>query len=182
VVRDTSTRVPWSRKSRDTSTHGQFRWDTASPVIRLKLRRQFCGAEVSQSVLMPKCPAPDLIATSSATVDCSVCGLVASVFTRRLVRRSFSCNARCSSDRQLVFSVMYEISRKLSAKCNHALTFRRSIACCLHLTANWTELHGRSTVERLRTAHEIIRYEIIAFESLLFCLIISLLKSYRFRD
>ena len=34
---------------------GQFRWDTAPPVIRLKLRHQFCGAEVSQSVLIPKC-------------------------------------------------------------------------------------------------------------------------------
>ena len=26
---------------------GQFQWDTAPPVIRLKLRHQFCGAEVS---------------------------------------------------------------------------------------------------------------------------------------
>ena len=39
---------------------GQFRWDTAPPVIRLKLRQQFYGAEVSRcrSVLWPKCPAP----------------------------------------------------------------------------------------------------------------------------
>ena len=38
----------------------QFRWDTAPPVIRLKLRHQFCGAELSRcrSVLWPKCPAP----------------------------------------------------------------------------------------------------------------------------
>jgi len=34
---------------------GQFRWDTAPPLIRFKLRHQFCGAEVSKSVLMPKC-------------------------------------------------------------------------------------------------------------------------------
>jgi len=34
---------------------GQFWWDTAPTVIRLKLRHQFCGAEVSHSVLMPKC-------------------------------------------------------------------------------------------------------------------------------
>ena len=49
-VRDTSTRVPWSRKSRDTSTQ-----DTALPVIRLKLRHQFCSAEVSRcrSVRLP---------------------------------------------------------------------------------------------------------------------------------
>jgi len=33
----------------------QFRWDTAPPVIRLKLRHQFCGAEVScgRSVRLP---------------------------------------------------------------------------------------------------------------------------------
>ena len=39
---------------------GQFRWHTAPPVIRLKLRHQFCGADVSRcrSVLWPKCPAP----------------------------------------------------------------------------------------------------------------------------
>ena len=34
---------------------GQFQWDTAPPVNRLKLRHQFCGAEVSKSVLIPKC-------------------------------------------------------------------------------------------------------------------------------
>jgi len=34
---------------------GQFRWDTAPPVICLKLRHQFCGAEVScgRSVRLP---------------------------------------------------------------------------------------------------------------------------------
>jgi len=34
---------------------GQFRWDIAPPVIRLKLRHQFCGAEVSRcrNVLWP---------------------------------------------------------------------------------------------------------------------------------
>ena len=34
---------------------GQFRWDTAPPVIRLKLRHKFCGAEVSRcrSVRLP---------------------------------------------------------------------------------------------------------------------------------
>jgi len=34
---------------------GQFQWDTAPPVIRLKLRHQFCGAEVScgRSVRLP---------------------------------------------------------------------------------------------------------------------------------
>jgi len=39
---------------------GQFRWDTAPLVIRLKLRHQFCGADVSRcrSVLLPKCPSP----------------------------------------------------------------------------------------------------------------------------
>jgi len=39
---------------------GPFRWDTAPPVIRLELRHQFCGAELSRcrSVLWPKCPAP----------------------------------------------------------------------------------------------------------------------------
>jgi len=39
---------------------GQFRCDTAPPVIRLKLWHRFCGAEVSRcrSVLWPKCPAP----------------------------------------------------------------------------------------------------------------------------
>jgi len=38
----------------------QFRWDTAPPVIRLKLRHQFCGSEVSgcRRVLWPKCPTP----------------------------------------------------------------------------------------------------------------------------
>jgi len=38
---------------------GLFLWDTAPPVICVKLRHQFCGAEVSrcQSVLWPKYPA-----------------------------------------------------------------------------------------------------------------------------
>jgi len=41
----------------------QFRWDTAPPVIRLKLRHQFFGAEVSRcrSVLWPKCPASESV-------------------------------------------------------------------------------------------------------------------------
>jgi len=44
-----------STKSRDTLHQGQFRQDTAPPVIRLKV-----GAEVSwcRNVLWPKCPAP----------------------------------------------------------------------------------------------------------------------------
>jgi len=49
VVRDTSTRVPLTRKSRDTLTqegHDNSDRDIVPPVIRLKLRHQFCGAEV----------------------------------------------------------------------------------------------------------------------------------------
>jgi len=57
AVRDTSTRVPWSRKSRDTSTQDNsdetqlHRWF----VLNLKLRHQFCGAEVScgRSIRLP---------------------------------------------------------------------------------------------------------------------------------
>jgi len=35
---------------------GQFRWDTSPPVIRLKLRHQFCSAEVScgRSIRLPE--------------------------------------------------------------------------------------------------------------------------------
>ena len=39
---------------------GQFLWDAAPPLIRLKLQHQFCGAEVSQSVLMPNCLVAEL--------------------------------------------------------------------------------------------------------------------------
>jgi len=48
---------------------GQFRWDTALSVIQLKLRHQFCGAEVSRcrNVLWPKCPAPVKIRSETNT-------------------------------------------------------------------------------------------------------------------
>jgi len=70
VVRDTSAPVSkshfgtGSRKSRDTSEPGQYRRDTAPPVIRLKLGAEvskWFGAELSghfgRNVLWPKCPA-----------------------------------------------------------------------------------------------------------------------------
>jgi len=46
---------------------GQLRWDAAPPVIRLKLRYQFCDAEVSRcrSVLWPKCLAPEVLPVST---------------------------------------------------------------------------------------------------------------------
>ena len=56
VVRDTSTRVPWSRKSRDTSTQDNtIKFDTKFVVPKCP-RVSWC-----RSVLWPKCPVTILI-------------------------------------------------------------------------------------------------------------------------
>ena len=49
-----NSRATWVSRHFDTTE--QFRWDTAPPVIRLKLQHQFCGAEVScgRSVRSPR--------------------------------------------------------------------------------------------------------------------------------